>query len=51
MSIAQLLLPQPVRPTLEEVKALLAEDQDFLRPLAEAVPLFASLLSLPLPAD
>jgi putative transposase len=26
-----------VRPTLEEVKALLAEDQDFLRPLVEAV--------------
>jgi putative transposase len=26
-----------LRPTLEEVKALLAEDQDFLRPLVEAV--------------
>jgi putative transposase len=26
-----------VRPTLEEVKALLAEDRDFLRPLVEAV--------------
>jgi len=26
-----------VRPTLEEVKVLLAEDQDFLRPLVQAV--------------
>ena len=26
-----------LRPTLEEVKALLAADQDFLRPLVEAV--------------
>ena len=26
-----------LRPTLEEVKALLAEDQDFLRPLVQAV--------------
>ena len=26
-----------VRPTLEDVKALLAQDQDFLRPLVQAV--------------
>ncbi|MCC2662222.1 MAG: hypothetical protein K0R41_368 [Geminicoccaceae bacterium] len=26
-----------LRPTLEEVKALLSEDQDFLRPLVQAV--------------
>ena len=31
-------MPQgKLRPTLEEVKALLAQDRDFLRPIVEAV--------------
>jgi hypothetical protein len=29
--------PRQLRPTLAEVKALLSEDQDFLRPLVQAV--------------
>jgi putative transposase len=31
------MLRGKLRPTLEDVKALLAEDQDFLRPIVEAV--------------
>jgi putative transposase len=30
-------MPRQLRATLEEVKALLGEDRDFLRPLVEAV--------------